>query len=70
MFAAGRLDCFATEMLRELPVESVYDVFHWFEKRLRGECRAPAAWRVLHLVFLKQPDAKLEKKPMGCGVLL
>ena len=41
-------------------VESVYEVSHWFEKRFRGQCRAPPAWKILRLVFLKKPDAKLE----------
>ena len=39
----------------------VYEVSHWFDKRFRVECRAPKAWKILRLVFLKNPDAKLEK---------
>ena len=39
-------------------------VTHWFDKRFRRECRAPEAWKVLRLVFLK-PDAKLEKGIRG-----
>ena len=40
-------------------------VAHWFDKRFRGESRAPEAWKVLRLVFLKKPDAKLEKGLRG-----
>ena len=36
-----------TEMLQNLSRESVYEITHWFEKRCKGECRAPEAWRVL-----------------------
>ena len=38
---------------------------HWFDKRFKGECRAPEAWEVLRLVFLTKPDAKLEKGLRG-----
>ena len=44
---------------------SVYEITHWFEKRFRGECRAPAAWKVLRSVLLEKPDAKLEKGLRG-----
>ena len=40
----------------------MYEVAHWFEKRFRGECRAPEAWKILRLVFLKKPDAKPDAK--------
>ena len=43
----------------------MYEVAHWFDKRFRGECRAPEAWTVLRFVFLKKPDAKLEKGLRG-----
>ena len=48
-------------MLRNLPMESVYEITQWFEKRFREERRAPESWKVLRLVFLKRPDARLEK---------
>ena len=50
-----------TEMLQYLPAETVYEVAYWFEKRFKGECWATEAWKFLRLVFLKKPDAKLEK---------
>ena len=53
----GPADCLVTEML--------YEVTHWFDKRFQGECRAPEAWIILRFVFLKKPDAKLEKAPRG-----
>ena len=40
-------------MLQCLPTETVYEVACWFDKRLKGECRAPEAWKILRLVFLK-----------------
>ena len=40
-------------------------VTHWFQKRFQGDCRAPEAWRILRLVFLKKPDARLEKGLRG-----
>ena len=43
----------------------MYEVTLWFDKRLKGECRAPEAWTILRLVFLKKPDAKLEKGLRG-----
>ena len=63
--ANGPADCLVTEMLQCLWMETVYEVTHWFEKRFRGECRAPEAWTLLRLVYLKKPDARLEKGPMG-----
>ena len=63
--ANGPADCLVTEMLQCLPTETVYGVAHWFDKQFEGECRAPEAWTFLHLVFLKKPDAKLEKGLRG-----
>ena len=63
--ANGPADCLVTEMLQCLPTETVYEVAHWFEKRFKGDCRAPEAWTILRLVFLKKPDAKLEKGHRG-----
>ena len=60
--ANGPADCLVTEMLRCLPTETIYEVAHWFDKRFKGECRAPEAWKILRLVFLKKKtDAKPEK---------
>ena len=42
-------------------MEYVYEIIHWFDKRIRRECRAPAARNILRPVFLEKPDAKLEK---------
>ena len=57
--ANGTGDCLVTEMLQDLHMEAVYEITHWFEKRFRRECRASETWKVL--VFLKRPDARLEK---------
>ena len=59
--ANGHADCCMTEMLQFLPTVTVYEVAHRFDKRLKGECRTPEAWKILRLVSLKKPDAKLEK---------
>ena len=32
----GQADCLVTEMLQCLPMEAVYWVTHWFEKRFMG----------------------------------
>ena len=63
--ANGLADCLVTEMLQCLPTETVHEVAHWFVKRFRGGCRAPEAWKILRLVFVKKPDAKLEKGLRG-----
>ena len=63
--ANGPDDCLVTEMLQCLTTETVYEVAHWFDKRFKGECRAPEAWKILRLVFLKKPDAKLENALRG-----
>ena len=52
-------------MLQCLPTETVYEVTHWFDKRSEGECRAPEAWKIQRLVFLKKPDARLDKGLRG-----
>ena len=59
--ANGPADCLVTEMLRCSPNETENEVAYWFDKRFKGECRAPDARKVLRLVFLKKPDTKLEK---------
>ena len=45
------VDSMVTEMLQNLPVESVCEITHSFEEMLKGESRVPDAWRVLRLVF-------------------
>ena len=50
--ANGPADCLVTEMLQCLPTETVYEVAYWFDKRLKGECRAPEERKILRLVFL------------------
>ena len=57
----GPADCLVVEMLNRLPTAVVYEVTHWFQRRFMGISRAPDVWRILRLVFLKKPDAKLEK---------
>ena len=59
--ASGPANRLFTEMLQCLPTETVYEAAYWFEKRFRGECRAPEPWTILRVVFLKTPDAKVEK---------
>ena len=63
--ANGPTDCLVTEMLQCLPTETVHEVTQWFEKRFKGEYRAPEAWKILRLVSLKKADAKLEKGLRG-----
>ena len=52
--ANGPADCLVTKMLQCLPTETVFEVAHWFGKRFQGECRAPEAWTIHRLVFLKK----------------
>ena len=59
--ANGPAECLVTAMTQCLQMETVCQVAHWFEKRFRGESRAPEAWKILHFEFRKKPDAKLEK---------
>ena len=54
-------DCLVAEMLWEHPIDTVHDITYWFGKRFRGECRSPAVWKILIVVFLKEPEAKLEQ---------
>ena len=61
----GPADCLVVEMLSRLPTEVIYEVTHWFQKRFQVGCRAPEAWRISRLVFLKKPDARLEKVLRG-----
>ena len=49
-------------MLQCLPLETLYEVTHWFEKRFRGDCQAPDARKLQRLVFHRKPDASLEKR--------
>ena len=41
--ANGPADCLVTEMLQCLPMETVYEVSHCFDKRFKRDCRAPDA---------------------------
>ena len=63
--ANGPADCLVTEKLQCLPTETVYEVTQWFDKRFRGECRAPEAWKILRFVCVNKPDAKLEEGLRG-----
>ena len=58
-------DCLVTEMVQGLPTETVYEVAHWFDKRIK-ECCAPEAWTLLRHVFLeKTPDLKRAYRGSG-----
>ena len=48
--ANGPTDCLVTDMLQCPMTETLYEVTHWFDKRFKGECRAPEAWKVLRRV--------------------
>ena len=52
----GPADCLVTGMLQCLPMETVYEVTHWFETRFTGERRAPEAWKILRLVRRQAGD--------------
>ena len=52
--ANGPADCLVTEMLQCLLTETTYEVAHCVDKRFKGECRAPEAWKILRLVFLEK----------------
>ena len=52
--ANGPADCVVSEMLQCLPVVTVYEVTHWFEKRFKGECPVPEAWNILRLVVSQE----------------
>ena len=54
--ANGPADCLVTVMLQCLRTETRYEAAYWFEKRFKGKCRAPEAWTILRLVFLKKPN--------------
>ena len=56
--AHGPSDCFVTEILQELPITGLI-------KDSEGDCRAPAAWKILRMVSLKKPYAKLENGIRG-----
>ena len=61
----GLADCLVVEMLRRSPTVVIYEVTRWFQRRFLGTSRAPEAWRILRLVFLKKLDARLEKGLRG-----
>ena len=61
--AKGPADCLETEMLQCLPMKTANEVAYWFDKRLKGECRAPEAWKTSSVGLPQKPDAKLEKGP-------
>ena len=50
----GLADCLVVEMLSRLPTQVIYEVTNWFQKRFQGDCRAPKAWCIFRLVFLKK----------------
>ena len=54
-----------TVMLQCLPMETMYEVSHWFEKRFKEECGVPEAWKIQRLAFLKKRDVRLEKGLRG-----
>ena len=63
----GPADCLVTELLRCSPTEIVYKGSSLVRQASDSKVNAelPEAWKVLRLVFLKKPDAKLEKGLRG-----
>ena len=48
------------EMLKELPIESVYGITTRFQRRLRRDCDLLPSWTDVQLVFLRKPSASAE----------
>ena len=48
-------------IVKSVPMEIVYEVTYWFEKRFRGECRAERRGKSFGWCFSKKPVARLEK---------
>ena len=65
--ANGLADCLVTEMLQRLPVKSVYEVTHWFEKRFKGECRAQRRGKSFDWCFSKSQTPGLKR---GCAAFV
>ena len=58
--ANGPVDIIVSEMLKELCVESIYEMTEWFQRRFRVECAYLASWTMVQLVFPRKPDAAAE----------
>ena len=43
-------DCWVTEMMRELPMETVFEITHWFGKRFRWGAGRPQGGKLLRKV--------------------
>ena len=63
--AQGPEDTFATWMLKELPIETVYEITKWFQRGLRGQFEAPSSWTILKRVLLRKSDASAAKGVRG-----
>ena len=61
--ANGPEDASVTEVLKELPIETIYDIPEWFQHR------AQSSWRIVKLVFLRKPDASAEKGIRDCQAI-
>ena len=63
--ANGPADCLVTEMLQCSPLETVYEVTHWFEKRFRGECPAQKLAKFCAWCFSRNLTPSLRKDFRG-----
>ena len=53
------------ETLKEVPIESIYEDAKWFQRGFGGERDSPDSWTIVHLVFLRKPDASADKCSQG-----
>ena len=62
-------DIIVTEMLQELPIETIHVITNWLQRGLRGRCDSLASWKIVKFVFLRKPASGPQSRsaPVGDG---
>ena len=55
-----------SEMIKRLPMETIYTVTRFFHDRFMGQMESPSSWKVVKLVFLRK-DQKLQSNSTDIG---
>ena len=53
----GPENTIVSEMIKKLPMESIYTIATCFQERFMGQMESPSSWKVVKFVFLKKLDA-------------
>ena len=65
----GPEDTVVSEMIKQLLYEEIYIITKCFQESFMVQMEAPSSWKIVRLVFLREPDAEPKKGIASYGAI-